>query len=288
MGYLRFNYRSQALGRFVDVSITYPTGNYSYYDTTAVKKGTHDDNGPARPLYRTGMKFQTLWLIHGGGDDDSTAMRYTLAERYAEENNVMIVCPDISNSFGIDTVYGVRYQTFLSEELPVVVRALFASSDKREDNFIAGFAMGGNVALGTAIMHPELYAACVDISGGIGLTLSTETLKNELESDHFKNFFRLYNTSFGESKDIDGSPYDLYRIAKEKKEAGETLPLFYILCGENEFIRERVEEDVRLLRELGYDPTYIMEPGETHDFHMFDLGLKKAFYELLPLKRKAE
>lgn len=43
---------------------------------------------------------------------------------YAQENNVMLVTPNITNSFGI-----------------------------REDNFIVGYAMGGNVALGTAIMH---------------------------------------------------------------------------------------------------------------------------------------
>lgn len=283
MAYLRMNYRSEALGRFVDVSITYPTGNYSYRDTSDDPRSFL--SGKPKPVYREGMKFQTVWLMHGGGDDDSTAMRYTLAERYAEENNVMIVCPDISNSFGLDTEYGVRYQTFVSEELPVLVRALFASSDKREDNFIIGFAMGGNVALGTALMHPELYAACVDISGGIGMTLSTETLKEELLGDHFKNFFPLFNKSFGEAENIDGSRFDIGKTAKDKKEAGEELCKFYVVCGEHEFIRERVERDVRLLKELGYDTTYICEPGQTHDFNMFDLGLKKAFYELLPLKR---
>lgn len=34
-------------------------------------------------------------------------------------------------------------------------------------------------------MHPELYAACVDISGGIGMTMSTETMVQELDSDPF-------------------------------------------------------------------------------------------------------
>lgn len=53
----------------------------------------------------------------------------------------MLVTPNIANSFGIDTAYGVAYQTFLSQELPTVIRALFASSEKREDNFIMGYAM---------------------------------------------------------------------------------------------------------------------------------------------------
>ena len=32
MSMMRFNYRSQMLGHYVDVSIVYPTDNYSYYD----------------------------------------------------------------------------------------------------------------------------------------------------------------------------------------------------------------------------------------------------------------
>ncbi len=287
MGYLRFNYRSQSLGRYVDISITYPTDHYSYYDLMKEKKGTHDDAHPiSLPVYHPGMKFQTVYLIHGGGDDDTTAMRYTLAERYAQDNDVMVVCPNITNSFGVDTEYGVKYQTFLSEELPIIVQSLFASSPAREDNFIVGFAMGGNVALGTAIMHPELYAACVDISGGIGMTLDSQMIKDELNGDHFRNFFPLFNASFGKAEDYDGSRFDLYTIAKEKKATGVELPKYYIHCGENEFIRYRVEGDVRILKELDYDVTYIVEPGLPHDFNMFNEGIRKAFYELLPLKRE--
>ena len=31
MSYMRFNFRSQCLGHYVDVSIVYPTDSYSYY-----------------------------------------------------------------------------------------------------------------------------------------------------------------------------------------------------------------------------------------------------------------
>ena len=117
----------------------------------------------------------------------------------------MLVTPNIANSFGLDTEYGVNYQSFLSRELPAVIRALFPSSPRREDNFIVGYAMGGNVALGTALLHPELYAECVDISGGIGMTLATETLQSELDGDFFRQNFRIYNSSFGKGSKIPGS-----------------------------------------------------------------------------------
>ncbi len=173
MSMMRFNYRSEAIGGYVDISIVYPTDNYSYYDETQGVRHHHAPGAPTKAPLVPGMKFQTIYLLHGGSDDDSLTYRYTNAERFAQRNNVMLVTPDIRTSFGADTNYGISYATFLTEELPVVMQTLFASSPKREDNFIMGYAMGGNAALGAAIRRPDLYHTCVDISGGIGYTLNT-------------------------------------------------------------------------------------------------------------------
>ena len=288
MSMMRFNYRSQMLGHYVDVSIVYPTDNYSYYDIAKDRKGIHDEWHPEdrKPVYYPGMKFQTVYLIHGGGDDDTLTYRYTNAERYAQDNNVMLVTPNVTNSFGANTEYGIRYQDFLGEALPTVIQSLFASSEKREDNFIMGYAMGGNVALATALMHQDRFACCVDMSGGIGLTLDTRTLQDELRGDHFKNFLPIYNGTFGDPEKIAGSRHDLYQIAKTYKESGADLTKFYIVCGSDEFIRERVERDVELLRELGYDPEYIVAEGYQHDFNLWEDYIRVALDKLLPLKRK--
>ena len=287
MGLIHFNYRSQTLGYYVNISVVYPTDDLTYFDPAVSDKreqGRCTADGKA--LYRPGMKFQTVYLLHGGGDDDTLTYRYTNAERYAQRNRVMLVTPNIANSFGVDTAYGVAYQTFLAEELPVVIQSLFASSPRREDNFIIGYAMGGNVALGTALMHPEKYAACVDISGGIGMTMSTQTIRQELNMDHFRNDFRLYCTTFGPSSGIEGSRFDVASQAEAHRRAGHEASKFFIACGSREFIRSRVEEDVRLLRETGYDVSYEVAEGYDHDFDMWDKYIAKALDEYLPLKRR--
>jgi putative tributyrin esterase len=241
-----------------------------------------------KPMYKAGMKFQTVYLIHGGGDDDSLAYRYSNAERYAQDNNVMLVTPDVANSFGVDTNYSVEYSKFITEELPIVMQSLFASSPKREDNFIVGYAMGGNVALGTAIMHPELYHTCIDMSGGIGLTVNTQTIIEELDSDHFDNF-KLYYSTFGKGSEFEGSRHDILSIAKRNLEQGIEVPKFYIIAGSDEpdFIFNRVKADAITMKEIGYDITYIEEKGYKHDFELWDKYLKIALDELLPLKRTA-
>ena len=286
MSIMRFNYRSRALGRYVDITVVFPTDNYCYYDERVEKRNFHGllFQKPKAP-FRPGMKFQTVYLIHGGSDDDSLTYRYTNAERFAQRNNVMLVTPGIVNSFGVDTCYGIPYQTFLSEELPIVIQSLFASSPKREDNFIMGYAMGGNVALGTALLHPEMFHTCVDISGGIGMTLDTEKLKEEVESYHFKYEFPLFRAAFGSADGIDGSRFDVRKVAEQNAKEGKELCKFHIACGDKEFIRERVEGDVRILKEIGYDVNYILAEGYDHNFDMWNDYIEIALDKLLPLKR---
>lgn len=288
MGYMRFNYRSEAIGKYIDVSIVYPTDAYTAFGD-ADRPAPRISHGPnQRPAYAPGMKFQTVYLIHGGSDDDTLPYRYTNVERYAQDNHVMLVTPDISNSFGADTEYGVDYCLFLTEELPRVIQALFASSAKREDNFIVGFAMGGNVALSCAIRAPERYHTCVDLSGGIGYTLVTDTLRQELAGDHFRQHFYLHNATFGPAEALEGSRHDLDAIARKKKAEGVQLSQFILVAGSEEgFIRERLEGDAARLKELGYDVTYYLEEGYGHDMRLWDFWLQKLLNEVLPLKRAA-
>lgn len=288
MGYMRFNYRSEILGHYVDVSIVYPTDGYSCPPSEKLANRAHRGTvgDPAR-VYRPGMKFQTVYLMHGGGDDDTLTYRYTNVEEAAQRNHVMLVTPNITNSFGVDTRYGVGYMTFLTQELPVVIQSLFASSPAREDNFIMGYAMGGNVALGAAVNCPDRYAACMDISGGIGMTLCTDTLVAELEGDHFKNNFPLYNHTFGPGSEIPGSAADLQAQVVRNRQAGMPESKFIIVCGSDEFIRERVEGDVDAMRRLNMDVQYICAPGYDHNFKLWDTYLQKGLDELLPLKRSA-
>lgn len=282
MALIQFNYRSQALGMYVNISVTYPTDKLSYYDTSAELRNRNlpDTELKPSPMYRPGMKFQTIYLIHGGGDENSLTYRYTNAERYAQEHNVMLVTPGIPNSFGIDTAYGVGNFTFLTEELPVVIQSLFASSPAREDNFVMGYAMGGNVALGMAVRRPDLYAACVDLSGGIGMTLNTAKLQAELANHHFP----LYSYAFGDADKLPGSPNDLYPQAVAHLASGKPQPRFWLVAGSEEgFIGERVKNDAITMKQLGYDVDFIEVPSMRHDFDLWDLYIRKGM-ELLPLR----
>lgn len=283
MSYLRFNYCSQALSNYVDVSIVYPTESFSYFPPDQprhhIAPGT-----PEKAQYKPGMKFQTIWLLQGGEADDMYMFRNTNLERYARENCVMIVCPRIPNSFGVDTAYGVEYSAFITDELPVVIQTLFASSPRREDNIVMGCAAGGNCALYNAVRHPERYAVCVDMSGGIGESFDLEKIK----FGHRMSNFPIAGRTFGDPDRIAGSDFDMLKLTREHQEAGHELTKMIFIRGSEEGrIGESVEKDARLAEQLGYDTTYINVPGGRHNDVFWDEQFRVIISELLPLKRAA-
>jgi putative tributyrin esterase len=288
MGILRFNYRSQCLSGNVDITVTIPNDGFSYYssESPVPQLNIPGRKPPAMPRLVPGMKFQTVYLLHGGGDDDTIVYRHTLAETYARERCVMLVTPCVVNSFGADAAYGAKYMTFITEELPVVIQTLFPSSPRKEDNFIMGFAMGGNAALGCAILHPDRYAQCVDISGGIGFTPRTELLAEELVSEHFTKNFPLYCHTFGPAETLAGSQYDLAAAIRARQAAGLELPKLRMVVGSKEFIFDRVKGDYDALKALGTDVELIIEPDGDHDFKLWDKYIHVALTDYFPLLGK--
>src|SRR3989304_2890072 len=128
---------------------------------------------PQRPLAdaqkKPQKKFRTLYLLHGHSDDHTAWQRWTSIERYVEGLNLVVVMPAVHLSFYTDMVYGGKYWTFISEEVPAVVRDIFPLSSDRKDNFVAGLSMGGYGAFKLAFTHPERYAAAASISGAVDI-----------------------------------------------------------------------------------------------------------------------
>ncbi len=279
MAIMRYNFLSEVLSLSIDVTITYPSGMFTYSNKDGKKEGRQGQN---KIPYSEGMKLQTVYILHGGSDDDTLPARYTNLERYAERNCVMTVTAQVKDSFYMDTAYGYNYFTFITEELPTVIRSLFASSPAREDNFVIGFAMGGNGALALAMRRPDLYSAVVDLSGGIGCSIDTEYFLEELKTIKMT---RLQST-FGDLEKIRGSEYDLGYYAKKNMEEKVDMPKLFMAVGENDFIRDVVRKDRDALRMLGYDFHYEEAPGLGHEWDFWDNYFRKALDEWLPLKRR--
>lgn len=84
-----------------------------------------------------------LYLLHGGGDNETKWHRRVPVERIFSGLKVLVVMPDGGLSYYTDTVCGENYWTYLSEELPEVIRSYFPVSEK--GRYIYGWTFHGRI-----------------------------------------------------------------------------------------------------------------------------------------------
>ena len=117
-------------------------------------------------------------LLHGFGGTGRDWLRQSAACRYAVDNGLILVAPDCGTSFYCDMVWGERWYTFLTEEMPETLHKIFRLPAEREKNFIAGLSMGGYGAMMLAMNHPERYAGAASFSGAVRLDQMIEASRD--------------------------------------------------------------------------------------------------------------
>lgn len=273
MATLKMNFLSKALGMQTNISVILPS--YSFADVMGNEK---------REVWVPGMKFQTLWLLHGFSGDDSDYINFTNIVRYADQNKLAVVMPPAFNAGYTDEPNGAKYFSFVVDELPEMCRALFPLSDKREDNIVAGLSMGGGGAMKVGIMRPEQYGTVMCMSGASRDMRAEATTPAVMTSnDDPKSYSRGTRPA---DNTLEG-PNDVFFHAKKNVSDGKPLPKFFMTCGDKDFALTGVKNATEFLREAGYDVFYEEVPGYGHEWDFWDLTLRKALNEWFPLKRSA-
>jgi len=279
MAVLKMNFLSKYLGMQTNLTVCIPS--FSFRDLMQGKADT----------YRPGIKFQTLYLLHGGAGDDSDYVHFTNIVRYADENKFAVVMPCGYNHFYTDDPHGPRYWKYVAQELPEICQTYFPLSAKPEDNFVAGLSMGGAGAMKMGVMEGERFAAVLCMSGASihpdkVLEFGRRRFRPE-GSDPDLMPMVSFESMFGDLTRFKGGPHDVYSQARLNVEQGKRLPKFFFTVGDQDFAREGVEEAAAYLKSLGYETFYELVPGYGHEWSFWDLTLKKALESWLPLKREA-
>lgn len=211
----------------------------------------------------------TLYLLHGMSDDDSIWVRRTSIERYVSALGLAVVMPTVDRGYYTDQAVGYRYWTFLSEELPEVMRSFFPLSAAREDNFAAGLSMGGYGAFKWALRRPEALAAAASLSGGLGVGDRDATRPE-------------WHATFGDRERVERNDDDLFLLAR--KTSVDTCPLLYQWCGTEDGLYPENIRFRNLCQELGLPLLYEEGPGG-HEWGCWDQMIQRVL-EWLPLRNR--
>lgn len=212
-----------------------------------------------------GEKLPVLYMLHGLSDDDTTWLRQTTIEYQLANRRMAVVMPNVHRSFYSDMAHGRKYWTYVSEELPKIVKAMFPISDRREDTYAAGLSMGGYGAFKLALAYPDRYAAAASFSGA----LDVRALSHLFEGNEFTDIFGdLEGTK--EHKD------DLFYLADLAVHSGAKLPALYQCCGTGDFLYEDNLRFFNYTKELDIELTYEEEPDHEHEWGYWNMKLPRV------------
>lgn len=118
-----------------------------------------------RQFYENYQKYRVLWLLPGLNCDHSQWLRQTNVERYACQQETVVVMPSAQNSDYLDWdsfSTGFEAYSFFFKELIPLVRAWLPVSAERSKNAIAGAT---DAPIRLALHHPELFEAAFKMDG---------------------------------------------------------------------------------------------------------------------------
>ena len=268
---MKLNFHSLLLGIHTKVNVILPTGRPVFYQEKP------------KELY------QVLWLLHGGTDDCNDFIQNTNICRYAEENKIAVILPEDNDAFFTDGYIqnGGLYFSYVTEELVKMCRSILPISDKREDNFVAGNSMGSGGAMKCAVLHPELYGAALMLSGsGIRMHRAEDTwvagfLEKVVKGENVSDYPAVEDPK----RDVQMA-IPIYNILSdpEKKAA---LPKLFFTCGGDDRILADVKKAMAFYDKMGLEYFWEEIPGYAHEWDFWDMQLRKALVEWLPLKHAA-
>ena len=200
----------------------------------------------------------------------------TSIERYAIEYGIAVVMPNAMHSCFTNMAHGGRFLTYITDELPVVVRNIFPQlSGLREDNFISGVSNGGYGCFRIGLARPDLYAAIGAFGAG-----------DKSDVEYGPERAREKELLFGEG-DIKETANDLKFLGREALKKGLLLPKVYHACGNVDpwvHLNHLMRDFFNGLQGNPYTYQYRESEGYGHTWDFFDLEVPR-FLQYLGMEK---
>lgn len=246
MAYMTINYNSPTIGMHQNLTVILPEDS-SFFNPNAESK-----------------KLKSVLLLHGLASDETTYMRYTSIERYANEHQLAIIMPNVDHSAYTNMRYGHSYYDYILE-IYEYVHQILPLSTKREDNFIAGHSMGGYGTIKFALTQPEKFSKAAPLSAAFNI-------QHLLELQWIDYSPKAIT---GENTSAEGTHLDVYYLLEQAVKAKQTIPQLLIMCGTEDFLYQDNLDFVEALESYNVDYQFEDGPG-VHDYAYWDQAIRRA------------
>jgi S-formylglutathione hydrolase FrmB len=251
---------------FIISSFLLPASYASIVDTVEIRSNamnksrkcvvvTPGQNKKGKELY------PTVYLLHGhGGNYGNWLNRVPQLKAYADEFKVVLVCPDGEiNSWYFDSPVdsSMRYETYVSKEIPAYIEANYPVIKDRKARAITGLSMGGHGGLFLGFRHADYFGACGSMSGALSVEYITRGYGVEK---------RLGDTA---NKQL----YMAHSITKQMEQYPKDSIAIIMDCGTEDFVLEMSRVAHKKMLDLKIPHDYTERPGR-HDWRYWGTAVE--------------
>ena len=250
MVHASFRFPSRALGRAAEFHVVLPKPQSAFAEFYRA------DSSEIR---------KCLWFFHGVGDSAETMLLQTEIAALADEHNLMIVLPCVENSFCLDLGSGMRFRSYLLDELIPYVENVLPVPAGRENRLIGGISMGGYGACSLALERSEQFSRVICLSGALDLKAGAR-------------FARACDIPLPPPLSGKGDiPEDwvLEALLERAVSAGAPLPEFHLTCSELDSVWKSNQRFAERAKNLGVPVLLHSRPG-LHDWAFWRENLVPA------------
>lgn len=222
-----------------------------------------------RDILNSTDPYKVVYLLHGLSDNCHDWNENTQLTLLANTYNVVFIMPEVQRSFYTDMVHGLKYFTYISDELPKLCKRLFNISSKREDTYVMGLSMGGYGALKCALSRPEQYAGCAAFSAACYLS----DCLDKSDTPEFENVISEMKAVFGEN--YEKAPENETCYLAKICEKSPVKPDIFMTCGTEDFIYDMSFKFKNFMMDIDIPFTYMEWPG-VHEWYLWNKSLHLA------------
>ena len=226
MAFISSNFYSAQLGQEVDVELYLPN------DYTS-------KSGILQPK-------AIIYFLHGLGRSQKYFKELSATNRYARDNQLAVVYVNAPQSWYSDMVHGMKYYSYITEELPLLLKSMYGLEFPREKTFLAGLSMGGYGTWKIGLLRPDMFSAIAPMSAPCDVKMMAGMIKQMQAAGKPVTGLESFINAFGENVEITDED-DIFTLLKNVSQLpAELQPRIRSMCGKQDELISIYKQNVKL------------------------------------------